>query len=153
MPDATTLTAVMEITAHWEGGYRVRVPVRGFDIISDEPEMYGGTDAGPMPTELFVSSLAVCFTMAVYHAFQKRGVELPDLAVNVVADYEGLRFSRLRVEVRSSHPREDLEAILPRAINYCYVSNTLASNCDIDYVVGDGPADGPPRDQPRPPPS
>lgn len=139
----------MEITAYWEGGYRVRVPVRGFDVISDEPEEYGGTDTGPMPTELFVASLATCFTVAVYHAFHKHGVELPDLVVRVFADYEGLRFSRLLVEVDSSHPRAEIEAILPRAIRYCYVSNTLASDCEIEYRIADGAATEPP----APPPS
>ena len=125
----------MELTAYWEGGYRVRVPVRGFEIVADEPEHAGGADEGPMPTELFLSSLAVCFTMSVYHAFRKREIELPDLAVRVSADYHGLRFSKIRVEVHSTHPQEQIEAILPRAIGYCFVSNTLAGNCDIEYSV------------------
>jgi uncharacterized OsmC-like protein len=73
--------------------------------------------------------------MAVYHAFHKQGVEPADLAVRVDADYEGLRFSKIRVEVHSTHPREEIEAILPRAINYCYVSNTLSGACDVEYSV------------------
>ena len=113
----------------------MRVPVRGFEIVSDEPEHSGGTDEGPMPTELFLSSLAVCFTMAVYHAFRKREVEPKDLAVHVSADYQGLRFSKIRVQVHSTHPRQEIEAILPRAINYCYVSNTLSGACDVEYSV------------------
>jgi uncharacterized OsmC-like protein len=129
----------VELTAYWEGGYRVRVPVRGFEIVADEPEGSGGTDQGPMPTELFLSSLAVCFTMAVHHAFGKRGVQLPDLAVQVTADYEGLRFSKIRVEVHSSYPSEEIESILPKAVSYCYVSNTLTSACDIEYAVATQP--------------
>jgi uncharacterized OsmC-like protein len=125
----------VELTAYWEGGYRVRVPVRGFELVADEPEHVGGTDEGPMPTELFLSSLAVCFTMAVYHAFRKRDVEPPDLAVRVSADYEGLRFSKIRVEVHSTHPREEIEEILPLAVSYCYVSNTLMTTPEIEYTV------------------
>jgi putative redox protein len=128
----------VELTAYWEGGYRVRVPVRGFEVIADEPVRVGGTDAGPTPTELLLSSLAVCFTMAVYHAFHKRDVEPADLAVRVFADYEGLRFSKIRVVVHSTHPREEIEAVLPRAIGYCYVSNTLASAPEIEYSVAPG---------------
>lgn len=128
----------MEITAYWEGGYRCRVPVRDFEIVIDEPSQYGGTDEGPMPTELFLSALASCFAMAVYHVFRKRGVELPDLAVRVDADYGGLRFERIRVEVHSSHPRDEIEALLHRAISYCYVSNTLRGQPDMEFVVGDG---------------
>ena len=136
MPGASGLDSMaVELTAYWEGGYRVRVPVRGFELVADEPEHVGGTDEGPMPTELFLSSLAVCFTMAVYHAFRKRDVEPPDLAVRVSADYEGLRFSKIRVEVHSTHPREEIEEILPRAVGYCYVSNTLMTTPEIEYTV------------------
>ena len=129
----------MELTAHWEGGYRVRVPVRGFVVVSDEPSQYGGTDEGPTPTELLLSSLAVCFTMAVAHAFRKNGVELPDLAVRAAADYEGLRLSRFRLHVHSSHPREEIEAVMDRAKSYCFVSNTLLGRPEIEYAVADGP--------------
>ncbi|MGQ0668443.1 MAG: OsmC family protein [Actinomycetota bacterium] len=127
----------MEITAYWEGGYRSRVPVRDFEIVVDEPSQYGGTDKGPMPTELFLSALASCFEMAVYHAFRKRQVELPDLAVRAEADYDGLRFARIRLEVLSSHPQEEIEKILEQAISYCYVSNTLLKQPTMEFTVGD----------------
>jgi len=129
----------MEITAYWEGGYRCRVPVRSFELRADEPPQYGGTDAGPMPTELFLASLAICFTMAVYHAARKQDVDLSDLAVRVVGDYEGLRFGRLRVEVHSSNSREELESILDQAISYCYVSNTIRETPDLQFVVSEEP--------------
>jgi len=129
----------MDITSTWEGGYRCRVRVRDFEIVSDQPAEYAGTDTGPTPTELFLASLAVCFTMAVHHAFRKRGVDLPDLAVHVGAEYEGLRFGRIRVEVRSSHPKEEIEALMDRIIGYCYVSNTLRNPPDMEFVVADSP--------------
>jgi putative redox protein len=129
----------MELTAYWEGGYRVRVPVRGFEIVSDEPPEWGGNDEGPTPTELLVSSMAVCFTMAVVHAFRKRDRPLPDLAVRVHAGYDGLRLSRFHLEVRSSLPRAEIEPLMDRAISYCYVSNTLLGEPEVEYVVGDGP--------------
>jgi uncharacterized OsmC-like protein len=138
----------VEVTAYWEGGYRCRVPVRDFEIVVDEPAEYGGTDAGPMPTEVFVTSLASCFTLAVAHAAKKRDIVLPDLAVTVNAEYQALRFSRLRVEVRSSHPREILESLLEPAIGYCYVTNTLRGAPEMDFVVGHGPV----TPAPAPPP-
>ncbi|MGZ8596987.1 MAG: OsmC family protein [Actinomycetota bacterium] len=129
----------MELTAYWDGDYRVRVPVRGFEIVSDQPVEFGGADAGPTPTELLVSSMAVCFTMAVVHAFRKRDRELPDVAVKVTAGYDGLRLSRFRLAVYSSRPREEIEALMERAISYCYVSNTLLGEPEIEYVVADEP--------------
>lgn len=111
--------------------------MRGFELIADEPPDVGGGDAGPTPTEMLLSSLAVCFTMAIYQAGRKRSVELPDLAVRVRGDYEGPRFNRIVVEVLSSHPRTELEKLVERAISYCYVSNTLSESTPIDFVISE----------------
>ena len=123
------------MTSSWEGGYRCRVRVRDFELTADEPGEQGGTDAGPMPTELLLASLATCFTMALAHVARKRGVELADLEVDATADYDGPRLSRMRLSVRSSHPRAELEALLPRAARSCYVSNTLSVGPELEYVV------------------
>jgi len=139
----------MELTAYWEGDYRVRVPVRGFEIVSDEPVEFGGDDAGPTPTELLVASMAVCFTMAVVHTFRKRDRNLPDVAVKVTAGYDGLRLSRFRLVVHSSLPRQEVEALMDRAISYCYVSNTLLGDPEIEYVVADGPLTSTPAAPPQ----
>jgi len=134
----------LDVVASWEGGFRCRIPVRDFELVADEPVKLGGTDAGPMPTELFLSSLAACFAMSVAHVARKRGVELPDLAVRAHGEYEGLRFRRIRVEVQSSHPREELEAFIQRAISYCYISNTLQQKPEMEYVATIGPSAGEP---------
>ena len=131
--------ADLEVVAHWEGGYRCRVPVRQFEIVVDEPPSAGGTDAGPMPTELFLSSLASCFTLSVYHAARKRSIELPDLSVRVRGRYRGLRFERITVEVASTHPRDELQALIEPAIRTCYVSQTLRERPDVEYVLSEGP--------------
>jgi len=127
----------MEVTAYWEGGYRCRVPVRSFEITSDEPESVGGTDTGPTPTELLLSSLAVCYAMAVHHAARKRDIELPDLAVTATGDYEGPCFAGIELEVASSHPREELETLVARANTYCYVSNTLRRAPELRVTIKD----------------
>ena len=132
-------SASLDIVASWEGGYRCRIPVRDFELVSDEPARFGGTDAGPMPTELFLASLAACFTLAVAHVARKRGVELPDLSVRVHGVYEGLRFGRIRVEVHSTYPRPELESFVERAKTYCYVSNTLNHELALEYVATNQP--------------
>lgn len=109
---------------------------RSFQIRADEPPQFHGDDTGPTPTELLLASLASCLGMAVVHAGRKRGVELPDLAVKVTGTYQGPRFGRIRVEITSSLPREELEGILERAVRSCYVSNTLRTPPDMEFVVG-----------------
>lgn len=128
---------LMEVTAYWEGGYRARVPVRGFEVRADEPPAYGGEDTAPMPTELFLSSLATCFLLAVRHAAKKEGFEPLDVAVRVTGDYEGLRFGRIRIEVHSSQPR--VGDVLDRAVDYCYVSGTLRNPPELEYAMAEEP--------------
>lgn len=109
--------------------------MRDFELVSDEPVEVGGTDTGPMPTEFFLASLAACFTMAVAHVARKQGVALPDLSVRVRGRYEGLRFSHIRLEVSSSHPLADLQSFVDRAKSYCYVSNTLKRQPELEFVA------------------
>jgi uncharacterized OsmC-like protein len=125
----------VEVVAHWEGGYRCRVPVRQFEVRADEAPQFGGDDTGPMPTELFLASLAACFAMAVAHAAVKRRIQLGELSVAVRGTYDGPRFSRLDVEVRCDHPREELEMLVTRARSFCYVSNTLRGGPEVVYSV------------------
>jgi putative redox protein len=136
----------MEVTAYWDGDMQVRIPVRDFEVRSDEPPQYGGEDTAPMPTELFLSSLAACFVLAVRHVARKDGFEPPDLAVRALGTYEGLRFGKIRIEVRSSEPR--VQDVIARAVTYCYVSNSLREPPEMEYVMAGDPASH--RRPPRP---
>lgn len=142
----------MEVTAYWEGGYKTRVPIRDFEIRIDEPERYGGEDTGPMPTEMLLGTLAACFAMAFHHAAKKRDVELPDLSVTVRGEYGNLRFDRISVEVNTSHTdRGELEGFLEKAIDYCYVTNTLRTGPELQYrVAGERPHEVSPPTAPEP---
>jgi uncharacterized OsmC-like protein len=126
---------MLEITASWEGGYRCRVPIRGFEVLVDEPaSVAGGTDTGPTPTELLLASLGACFTLALAHVARKRGRELPDLRVRVRGAYRGAGFDRIVVEATSSEP-ELVRSVLDQAIRSSYVSNTVRGQPEIEYRV------------------
>jgi putative redox protein len=123
------------VVAHWDQRYRCTVPVRQFELVVDEPPSAGGDDTGPTPTELFLASLASCFTLAVYHAARKRSIELPDLEVKVTGKYLGLRFNHIVVEVASSLDREQLVSLIEPAVKYCYVSQTLKHEPKVEYIL------------------
>jgi putative redox protein len=125
------------VDATWEGGYRCRVQAGEFELRVDEPSSAGGDDTGPQPTELFLASLASCFALAVAHVARKRGIELEDLAVRATGTYGGPKFVKIRVEVRSSHERDELDRLVERASAVCYVSNTLRALDDTEVVVID----------------
>jgi putative redox protein len=113
------------------------VKARDHVIVVDEPTHAGGGNTGPQPTEVYLASVASCFALAVYHVARKRSVELTDLRVRAVGEYDGPKFATVRVEVTSSHPREELDALLKRASAVCYVSNTMRAVDDVEVVVVD----------------
>lgn len=126
------------VVSRWDGSWRATVTAGPFTFTVDEPEEAGGTFTGPMPTEYFLASLASCYTLAIAWAARREGVDLPDLTVSAVGDYEGPRYAGLRLSVQSSLSAEQLEPLLTLASRVCYVSNTLTQPPTIDLtIVGD----------------
>ncbi len=72
---------------------------------------------------------------------RKRSIDLADVAVRAVGEYDGPKFAKVRVEVNSTHPREELQPLLSRASAVCYVSNTLRAVDDVEVVLVD-PGEG-----------
>ena len=130
-----TRDKTLTVEATWEGGYRCTVASRQFRIRIDEPESAGGGDSGPQPSEVFLASLAGCFTLALYHVAKKRNIELPDIFVRATGTYEGPGFARLAVEVESGASREVLEPLIEPAKRVCYVSNTLRNVSEVEVFL------------------
>ena len=127
----------LSVEATWDGGYRCTVASRQFRIRIDEPVKAGGEDSGPQPSEVFLASLAGCFTLALYHVAKKRNIELPDITVTATGTYEGPGFGHLAVAVKSGADREVLEALIEPAKRVCYVSNTLRNVSDVDVNLAE----------------
>jgi uncharacterized OsmC-like protein len=125
------------VTARWDGGLRAVVTAGEFEMMVDEPESVpGGTNKGPQPTEVFLASIASCFTIAMAYSAAKRGIELSGLHVETTGTYEGPRFSAIRVEVTTTAPQgEELAELIAAAQRVCYVTRTLATSPDIEFVV------------------
>jgi putative redox protein len=132
-------------TAEWKGGMVVDVSGRGHALRVDEPPEFGGTDTGPMPTELVAAALASCFCLALAWAARKRRVALEALEVAVRprrAPGEP-RHGRYDVRVHAPLPRETLEPLVRLAERFCWVTNTLKTPPEIHYLLdGDEPAEG-----------
>ncbi|GJM16198.1 MAG: hypothetical protein DHS20C13_15250 [Thermodesulfobacteriota bacterium] len=128
---------MIEAKAEWKKSFQVRVDVRQFEIDVDEPPQYHGDDTGMMPTELFISSLASCFCMALVFVAKKKRVDVEDMRVDVSAeaDTENFRYSKLIVKVLSSVPDRQLKELVEQAKKYCYVSNTISQSCPIEYEI------------------
>ena len=123
------------VSAVWEEAMRCTVDAGGFPITVDEPASAGGTGQGPQPTELFLASIASCFTLALSHSATKRGVALRGLRVDATGTYDGPRFVALRVTVHAEEPRgEELARLITVAERVCYVTNTLREGPEIEFT-------------------
>ena len=70
------------ITVAYENGDRMRVGVRGHEVVVDQPVTEGGADAGPTPTELFVASLAACTAHYAQRFLRRHGLSTEGLRVS-----------------------------------------------------------------------
>lgn len=127
-PDAGSTRTVV---SRWDGGMRAVATAGPFEIVVDEPPSSGGTDTGPQPTDLFLASVATCFTLAMAYAARKRRVALPGLRVDAVGTYEGLSFTQIEVLVYSDAPEGVVENLIPAAERVCYVTNTLRGELTV----------------------
>ena len=127
---------MLEATATWRGKWATDVSVRGHELRVDEPEAQGGDDSGPMPTELFLASLASCFCLAVAFTAGKRDIELPELSVRVHAERPGkeLRYDRFTVVTTAAVDDATLARLVERARPVCWVSNILAHGVAVEYL-------------------
>jgi putative redox protein len=127
----------MKVKAFWRVRYQVDVRARQFSVLSDEPRSFSGDDTGMMPTELFLSSIASCFCMALIYAAGKRRIEVEDMEVEVEGekDLKNFRFTKLIVRVISTVPSLTLEGLIEDARKYCFVSRTILEGCPIEYEV------------------
>lgn len=119
------------VSARWRGGYRAHVESGRWSFDIDEPAAVGGTDTGPMPTEVFLASIASCFTLALAASAAKRGVQLGSIEVDVRGTYAGPRFSSIELDVDVDCSADEREALIAAARRVCYVTNTIATDPSI----------------------
>ncbi|MDN5914489.1 MAG: OsmC family protein [Pseudonocardia sp.] len=123
------------VTAVREEGLRCRVRAGAYSLVVDEPESVGGTDRGPQPTELFLASVASCFTLALAYSAGKRGIEPDAVEVDATGVYDGPRFATVKITARVTGVEdEDLTMIVRAAERVCYVTNTLRRPPEIEIA-------------------
>lgn len=125
------------VTAVREEGLRCRVRAGVFELVVDEPESVGGTDRGPQPTDLFLASVASCFTTALSWSAAKRGLEPSSVQVETTGVYDGPRFSTVRITATIGGLDADVvQDLVAAAERVCYVTNTLRRAPEIEIRRG-----------------
>lgn len=120
------------VKSSWHSGLRCNVAMGEFDITVDEPESVGGTNCGPMPTDLFLASIASCFTLAVAYSARQQSIELRSLSVTVTGTYDGPCFRSINIDSRVGCDTADVAPLVRAAERVCYVTNSIRSDVEIN---------------------
>src|SRR3712207_4903251 len=117
----------MKATARRTGTYRHEIAIRDHGLVADEPRDEGGQDAGPSPQELLAASLASCTAITMEMYAQRKGWELPDVAVE--CSYQPAE--------RGCPTRFDLVVKVPEGLPQDQVDRlmTIAAKCPVHRTL------------------
>ena len=118
----------------------LEVTVRQFTFSIDEPPALGGTDSGPNPVELILSSIAGCINVVLQMVAKERGVEIRGLKIAVTGQLDtdrlmgkdtdlraGFESIELAAEVDSPASAEEIDELLRVAETRCPVADNLGN--------------------------
>ncbi len=136
------------ITAELGSGTDVAIHARQFNLAADEPLSAGGTDTGPTPYELLLTSLAACICVTLRLYANHKGIDLQGVKVSLTFDRvhaddcvdcderaDGW-IDRIRSEVVLSGDFNDAQRVrLKQVAQRCPVHKTLANGVHISDSV------------------
>jgi uncharacterized OsmC-like protein len=134
---------VFKATAVLQEGLKVDVQARNFHLTIDEPPTLGGTDAGMNPVELVLGALGACQSIVAKSYAKKLEVELDGFRVELEGDLDtdgfmnksdvrrGYSDIRYTFYIKSSSPKENIEALIDFLEKTCPVGDTIANPVNI----------------------
>lgn len=123
--------------------YQCTIEWRNGKFISDEPEDKGGKDEGPDPFTLLLSSLASCTLITLRMYIDRKGWNIPGIAVSTNL-YQEIKDEKLltiidRDILFTSPVEEDQKLRLQQIAASCPISKILENDVKVrTYVFRDG---------------
>ncbi len=101
----------------------------------DQSNEYGRDETGPMPSEIFLWSVAACIGQSIVFVASKKRLELKNLRIHVEGkkNNETFKLDNIDVYIHSDCKNGVVENILNIAKKYCFVSNTIRNGVQINY--------------------
>jgi putative redox protein len=133
---ATMILAKVAVSG--ERGYAQRISTGGHELAADEPVKRGGTDTGPSPFELMLSSLGACTAITLRMYAERKQWDLGTIQVSlrlVKNGEEPMRIER-KISVSQQMASEQAAKLLEIA-DKTPVTRALASGVPIDTAVAD----------------
>ena len=127
----------MNTYIRYTGGSRFESLIRGHRIVTDQPAVNGGKDAGPTPPELLLASLGTCAGHYAAEYLKERGLSPEGLTLQVFADSGAtpvhLKFFRVQLTIPDLN-RKEREGLI-RAVKSGLVHTPLRMSPVIDIEV------------------
>ncbi len=115
--------------------YKCTITWRNGTIISDEPETSGGKDLGPDPHTLLLSALASCTLTTMRMYIDRKGWDIPGMAVNVNMYEEktesGTRTIIDRDIIFLSDTDDEKKLRLQEIAKHCPISKILQGDTEV----------------------
>jgi putative redox protein len=139
--------AVHRASVRLDRGLTVEASARGFRLLVDEPEAFGGANAGPNPEELVLAGVGACqaVTAALYAALMGIAITRYEVEVRGYLDLRGFYglaepeegltgFTRVVCETRmeADAPHEELERFQRLVEERCVGHGTLRQPVEIE---------------------
>lgn len=108
-------------------------------VLVDRPASKGGSDAGPMGGELFLSAIGGCFMSNLLAAMKARDAEICDVSAEVTGRIvdSPARFGTIDIYVTAENrDREQLEHLVQIADRGCIMLNTLRDKLEVAIRIG-----------------
>jgi uncharacterized OsmC-like protein len=111
------------------GHDRFVIDIRGFGVEVDQPLSAGGTDTGPTPTELFVSSLASCVAFYARRFLHRHKIGNEHLVVTSrfeMSDTPPARVALIDMDVAIGAKLSERQLqVLKKVVDACAVHNSI----------------------------
>ncbi len=147
MPEVRPKLKTIKIQAELDGGFKVITKIRGHTVVQDLSKAIGGEDAGPLPTELLLASLAGCIgVVGRYHA-HRFGIDLKGMKIEVEGDLDprgflgedvkpGFHEVRARVVIIGDNSEESAKRFGEFISKHCPIGDVIKSptKLRIEYV-------------------
>jgi len=109
--------------------YKTEVHIEPHIIVADEPKEVGGQDAGPAPTELFLSSLGTCKAMTVRMYADRKEWEVDTVEVTLSMDkqkgeLQDTTFIRCHIRLSGNLDEEQRQRLL-----------NIADKCPVHKIL------------------
>ncbi len=130
----------------WDGVLATTSIIRGFEIRTDKPKGYWGTNTAPAPGEVFIASLAAAMLQSVVQTGRSARAEIGDVAVDARApltvEEGGEKIGELVLTIRvwrSAEPgapsKERVVEIVRKAEAECGLLRTVTFPVRVDVDV------------------